>query len=710
MKRSIVLAGCFAACLAASAATSPTPTFSARRDYLDIFGQHVAVADVNGDGIPDLIANDPGFVQVLFGNGDGTFRQGPTTLTGMAGTFTLVAADLNGDGKVDLVLAGGLNGSGVPQGIAVCLGNGDGTFQPLTFYQAGTDTEIEHLVLGDFNGDGIIDVATAGTSGVWLFNGKGGGTFNPGVLTVSLLAGAGSLAAADFNGDHKLDLVVTMPYGPPPGSGAGFAVLLGNGNGTFQPPTVFAQPAKSPAVAVGDLNMDGHLDIALASTGSADVYVYFGNGAGGFTGPSLVYLPGASGIAIGDVNGDGIPDLVDPGVNIALGKGNGTFKQPESYAIQGAQGTYNVVLADLRNNNRVDIVTISQYAVSVLLNQGKGKYEDGEWTTLSGGAGCGAAADYNGDGKPDLAVNNSSGIAILLGTSKAASPFTAGATMTLSGADCLVTGDLNGDGIPDLLVPTATAVVAYLGKGDGTFTQASSTPVPAAAYLALADFNHDGKLDFATSGNLIALGNGDGTFQTPTPIVSNPPTGGFASIAAGDFNGDGWPDLALGVGFDTPLYVLLNNQHGGFNQVPTTFGQSTFQIVPADLNNDGNLDLVLATDGGAWVYLGNGKGGFTESEELLAPLTALDFPPVVMVAEVNGDGIPDVGVLGGDTIAIFLGKGNGTFAAPFYIGAGPSPGDILAENLHGQAPSAGLSDIVAPDFSRGVAVLINKTK
>jgi hypothetical protein len=703
IERISVLAGCLLACYSAGAAGPPRSTFSARRDYIGLYSQHVVVADVNGDGISDLIANDGGAVLVLFGNGDGTFRTGPTTLTGLLYAGSFVAVDINGDGKADLALAG--NTPTGAWGIGVCLGNGDGTFQPAVFYPAGKDNEISYLVLGDFNGDHILDAATPGASGVWLFTGQGNGTFSPGVLAASLPSGSGKLATADFNGDHKLDLVVTMPA-----PRAGFAVLLGNGNGTFQAPQTFAEPADPFAVAAGNLSAHGHTDIALASATSSDVYLYFGNGAGSFAGPTRVYLPGASDIAIGDVNGDGIPDLIDPGVYIALGKGNGTFKPPQFYAIQGAQGTYNLALADLRNNGLTDIVTDSEYAVSVLLNQGKGKYEDGEWTPVSSGVGCGAAADFNRDGKPDLAVNTSSGVAILLGTGKASSPFVVGATMALIGADCVVTGDLNGDGIPDLLVPTATAVVAYLGNGDGTFTQKSSTPTPASGYLALGDFNRDGKLDFATSGNLLALGNGDGTFQTPMPIVSSPPVGGFSNIAAGDLNCDGWPDLILGVSGNSPLYVLLNNQHGGFSQSSATFGQGTLQVRLADLNKDGNLDLVLATFGGAWAYLGNGQGEFTESAEFPGPLISLGVSSIAMATDLNGDGIPDVGVLEGDTLAIFLGNGDGTFQLPFWIGTGPSPGDVLAENLHGQTRSAGLPDIVAPDFSGGVMVLINKTK
>src|ERR1035438_117433 len=297
---------------------------------------------------------------------------------------------------------------------------------------------------------------------------------------------------------------------PQAGSGIGDALRR------HPPPRAFGDPKRPINIAVGPLTKGGHPGIALSSGSSA--YLYFGNGAGGFSGPRIVNLPGVdNGLAIGDVNGDGIPDLVSSGVSVAFGTGGGKFSKPYSYPIDSSGGSYNVALADLRNNGLMDIVTDAQNAISVLLSMGKGNYEDGTWTKVTGGAACGAAADFNRDGKPDLAVNTPTGGAILLGTGNAKAPFTTGATMALANTGCLLTGDLNGDGIPDLVVTTPTALVAYLGNGDGTFTQKSSTPIGPGA-VVLADFNHDGKLDFATSGNLLALGNGDGTFQTTTAL------------------------------------------------------------------------------------------------------------------------------------------------------------------------------------------------
>jgi FG-GAP-like repeat len=712
MRNTLKLAVLLALSFVAIAATPTMPTFFARRDYL-IGSQFIQVADVNGDGIPDLLAYYTGTIIVQFGNGDGTFRQGPSTNTGAggAGAQGFVPIDLNNDGKIDLVLTDGT-------GIMVAMGNGDGTFQPSVYYPIN-DHYIGALVLGDFDGDGILDVAAAGnTAGVWLLTGTGGGTFNSAVLAVSV-PGCFNIAAADFNGDGKLDLVVTQLTGS---RGNGFTVLFGNGNGTFQPPQRFSTPNTPTIIAVGRLVKDGPPSIVVNGGHSGgDVFLYFGNGAGGFTGPKVLSLPGSQavdGVALGDVNGDGWPDLVSVGGFVAYGEGGGNFSAPMSFPVDAAN-TADIVLADLRNNGLTDIIASGSYSFSVLLNDGNKGFEDGIWTSVTGGAGCGVKGDFNGDGKLDLAVNNSNGIAILLGTGKGATPFTPGTNITLAGADCLVTTDLNGDGKLDLLVPAQGGVYAYLGNGDGTFTLASITPTPSGGYLAPGDFNHDGKVDFATSGNLIALGNGDGTFQSPTDIVASPPSGGYSGIAAGDINNDGWKDLVLTSNVfpvDAPITVLLNNHKGGFNQVATSFGALSYNPILADVNGDGNLDLVLSYTGGlatnpplgASIYLGKGAGGdgkFTYSQTLRE---GAQNPTLNFVGDLNGDGIPDICVLEADTLEIYLGGGNATYATPFAIGTGPSPGSILVEHLH-ELSTPGLPDIVVPDTSGGVMVLLNLT-
>jgi len=278
---------------------------------------------------------------------------------------------------------------------------------------------------------------------------------------------------------------------------------------------------------------------------------------------------------------------------------------------------------------------------------------------------------------------------------------------------CPITADLNGDGIPDLLVGAngLGGVGAYLGNGDGTFQLASVIPVGPAQNLVVGDFNHDGKLDFADSSGQMALGNGDGTFQPPVPILADPPLGGFVWIAAGDLNNDGWTDLfatnstyAYGA-----QYIMLNNQHGGFTLTSIRDTQYPTSVTLADVNRDGNLDAVLATSAAtATVLLGNGTGTFTVSQQNI-PYPWVDQLPTA-IGDVNGDGIPDLILPGGGSLGIALGKGNGTFLTPVVWGAGPGVGQIFFENLHGQSPAASLPDIVAPDSTGGVLVLLNTTK
>jgi hypothetical protein len=161
--------------------------------------------------------------------------------------------------------------------------------------------------------------------------------------------------------------------------------------------------------------------------------VYYGNGAGAFLTPEIVpSLDG--GLAFGDLNGGGILDLVSAPGYIAFGTTGGKFKSAVHYTVEDDENNFfNVVLADLRNNGLTDILTDNYSGVSVLLNLGNGEFEDGAWTAVTGGGGCGAAADYNGDGKPDLAVITTTGFTILLGTGKATKPFTTGTSVSGTG-------------------------------------------------------------------------------------------------------------------------------------------------------------------------------------------------------------------------------------------------------------------------------------
>jgi len=340
------------------------PTFAAPIVYqLPGDSTSVAVSDVNGDGIPDIIVGyrDSNQVSVLLGDGDGTFQRPATYSTGPGatnGNFGLAVADVNGDGKPDIVATTVPDDITAAGSLSVLLNNGDGTFGSPTLYTVGhTPTSV---AIADVNGDGKPDLIVGnygdgdyGHNNIGVLLGNGNGTFQTQVEYPT--AGGGdnpfSIAVGDLNGDGKLDVVTTNNHDD------SVSVLLGNGDGSFQAPISYAAGNGPDYVTIGDVNGDGIPDLFVVDENSNTntVAVLLGKGDGTFGSPTLYNAPGANfGGAIADINGDGKPDLIaGTEVNILLGKGDGTFDP----GIPVSGGANRIAAADLTGNGKTDIVS-----------------------------------------------------------------------------------------------------------------------------------------------------------------------------------------------------------------------------------------------------------------------------------------------------------------------------------------------------------------
>jgi hypothetical protein len=348
-----------------------------------------------------------------------------------------------------------------------------------------------------------------------------------------------------------------------------------------------------------------------------------------------------------------------------------------------------------------------------------------------------AVADFNGDGKLDLAVpvysifSPFSDMNILLGNGDGT--FTAGPTFPLFGQNVnnAAVADFNGDGNPDLAIslPDADQVQILLGNGDGSFTPLL-LPIPANGVFVVAtgDFNKDGRADLVLVNTgpgtvSILLGNGDGTFTPKDEITTPSGAGGVAlgpaAVALGDFNHDGIPDLAVvnGPRFEQgapgSVTILLGNGDGTFTasaETPATGGQPLF-IVAGDLNGDGKPDLVVTNMnhgfpqlGDLTVLLGNGDGTFMATA---APPATGSIPYSVVLTDLNGDGKADLVIAdaGSNTITVLPGNGDGTFAAALSPAAGTDPVFAAVGDFNGD----GIPDLAAANnSSSSVTVLLTQ--
>ena len=642
--------------------------------------------DFDGDGVVDLVTTFPGKKTVAFlkGRGDGTLES-PRSFAVLNTAWIVQTADLNGDTKLDLI-TGDSEGT-----VEVLFGNGDGTFLPPTSHSVGAlPQDLAIADLDGTNGPDIVAGAYTGTCFSVLLNG-GSGTFPATGTNTSTTLQVRGLQVADFDGDLKKDVLVF-------GEGGAFNVglFLGNGDGTFQPRvfpdgfvTVEGRPTRYYSENfVVDLDGDGKPDVVLPRIDTNFVTVGYGNGDGTFRWREYVASSGLGTegafrdgdhphtVAFGDMDGDGRLDVVVgrrvggdklAPVSILLGTPTG-FVAPRSYplSMQWSQASLSLVAGDFNEDGNLDLLTITD-ALELVPGTGDGTFGT---STRALGRISGSGEFYNTLRSADLDKDDHLDAVFLATDGVQAGPpprilvaFGSGSGTLPSlvvlypadptaGPRNAVLADFNGDTFPDLAVLEAGAsgsVDIFLNNQNRTFTLAAGPPtVPSLGGYGLvaADFDKDGKQDLvlksaAPSQILFFKGKGDGTFESGVSLPGDLLQ--VSDFAAGDLNGDGKLDLVAVSGWGYPTSVWLGNGNGTF-QAPATYdhggGMGSSQVVVADLDADGKLDLGIANNLSFAILPGKGDGTFSPRQPYAVGRTS----PCVAVGDFNKDGKPDVAV------------------------------------------------------------------
>lgn len=594
------------------------------------FPSAFVAADLDRDGDLDLAATTIGGddVQVILGNGDGTFAS-PVQVLIESGfdPSAIAAANLDRDVNLDLAVTSGANGK-----VAILRGLGGGSFAPPTFVTVALGASLSSVAVVQIDRAATPDLAVGDRSNQKLvvLRGQGSGSGSPGFEIASehaLPMPPSGVVTGDFDRDGLGDVAVAtgVPAGSPPSV---LQVCLGRDDATVAAPVPFESGGVNPvALALGDFDRNGSLDVVLANGGDNSFSVLLG--ASHARRPDAYYVlsyaqlqtyPARGTFVHADITRDGRPDLVvaekyQPAIEILLG-GDGTqFSPARRFPSSGIGNPSALVVEDFDSDGDADVIVGFAFSNRLVVFAGT-------------------------DSDPVVA------------TAPDISTFTTFGTSSFSTTD-IATGDVDRDGVPDLVVADANARRLYvaLGNGNLTFGVATSLPTSNVRFeaVALADVDADGDLDVVAvkDNGEVQTYRGDGLGAFAPPLGSSTTTFSYHvhELLVRDVSGDGRADVVLAS--DTGTLVALGLGNGTFASLAAAgfpAGPSA-DVVAADLDLDGAVDLLPHNYGTVYPVFGNALGTLVQDFSIYLYNNAGSGSAGIVTGDWDRDGRPDAALL-----------------------------------------------------------------